>query len=42
MNRTTNWRADQSLSLLLGQALMLMVSVVLVLGSCAVIQIAHG
>jgi hypothetical protein len=42
MNRTSNWRADQSLSLLLGQALMLMVSVVLVLGSCAIIRIAQG
>jgi hypothetical protein len=42
MKATSNWRADQSLSLLLGQALMLMVSVVLVLGSCAVLQLAQG
>jgi hypothetical protein len=42
MKSLSHWRAGQSLALLVGQALMLAVTVALVLGIFAVIQIAQG
>jgi hypothetical protein len=42
MQNSNHWRPGRAFALLMGQALMLAISAVLVLGSCAMLRIAQG